>query len=74
MVLQCRSTLKSQTCLVATTFVIVLGRTLQKNMICIKEEIEKLFGHVVNKNMHHYTKCLDFELIAKVERLWMIEH
>jgi len=33
MVLQCRSTLKSQTCLVATTFVIVLGRTLQKNMI-----------------------------------------
>jgi hypothetical protein len=70
------------------TIIIVLGRTLQKNMIyatrspkqikipkdCIKEEIEKLFGHVVNKNMHHYTKCLDFELIAKVERLWMIEH
>jgi hypothetical protein len=41
---------------------------------CIKEEIEKLFSHVVNKNKHCYTKCLDFELIAKVERLWMIIH
>jgi len=70
------------------TFVNVLGKTLQKSMIyatrspkqikipkdCIKEEIEKLFGHVVNKNMHRYTKCSYFELIAKVERLWMIEH
>ncbi len=28
----------------------------------------------MNKNEHHYTKCSDLELIAKVERLWMIVH
>jgi hypothetical protein len=41
---------------------------------CTKEKIEKLFGHVVNKNKHCYAKCLNLELIAKVERLWMIVH
>jgi hypothetical protein len=31
-----------------------------------KEEIEKCFGLIVNKNGHRYTKCLNLELIAKV--------
>jgi hypothetical protein len=39
-----------------------------------KEEIEKLFGLVVNKNGHRYTKRSYPELIVKVERLWMIVH
>jgi hypothetical protein len=41
---------------------------------CTKEEIEKCFGPVVNKNRHRYTKCLNLKLIVKVERLWMIVH
>jgi hypothetical protein len=36
--------------------------------------MEKCFGHVVNKNGHRYTECLDPELIMKVGKLWMIVH
>ncbi len=36
---------------------------------CTKEEIKKCFGLVVNKNRHQYIKCLNLELITKVERL-----
>jgi hypothetical protein len=39
---------------------------------CTKEEIEKCFGLVVNKNRHRYKKCLDLEFIVKVQWLWMI--
>jgi hypothetical protein len=41
---------------------------------CMKKEIEKCFGLVVNKNGHKYIECLDPELITKVEKLWMIIH
>jgi hypothetical protein len=36
---------------------------------CSKEEIEKCFGLVVNKNEHQYTKCLSPKLIVKVQKL-----
>lgn len=36
---------------------------------CTKEDIEKCFGPIVNKNGHQYIKCLDPKLITKVERL-----
>ncbi|CAK9272563.1 unnamed protein product [Sphagnum jensenii] len=42
--------------------------------VCTKEEIEKCFGLIVNKNGHQYINCLDPKLITKVERLWMIVH
>jgi len=66
------------------------GKILQTNMICAtfgmspmqirllkvctKEEIEKCFGLIVNKNGHQYINYLDPKLITKVERLWMIVH
>jgi hypothetical protein len=37
--------------------------------VCTKEEIEKCFGLIVNKNEHQYINCLDPKLITKVERL-----
>ncbi len=33
---------------------------------CMKKEIDKCFGPIVNKNGHRYIECLDPELIAKV--------
>jgi len=42
--------------------------------VCTKEEIEKCFGLIVNKNEHQYINCLDPKLITKVERRWMIVH
>ncbi len=41
---------------------------------CMKKEIDKCFGLVVNKNGHRYIECLDPKLIAKVGKLWMIMH
>jgi hypothetical protein len=41
---------------------------------CTKEKVAKVFGPVMNKNGHHYTKCADLEFIVKIENLWMIIH
>ncbi len=35
---------------------------------CTKEEIEKCFGPIVNKNMYYYTECLDPKLIAMIKK------
>jgi hypothetical protein len=39
---------------------------------CIKEEIEKCFAPIMNKNGHCYIKCSNLEFIAMIEKLWMI--
>ncbi len=39
-----------------------------------KEEVEKIFGPYINRNGYHYTWSSDEQLIAEVERLWMITH
>ncbi len=41
---------------------------------CTKEEVEKLFGPVVNKNGDCYMECTNPKILAQVERLWMITH
>ncbi len=41
---------------------------------CTKEEIEKCFGPIVNKNGYRYTECSNLEFIATIEKLWMIVH
>ncbi len=41
---------------------------------CTKDEVEKLFGPIVNKNGHCYMQCTNLEILAQVERLWMITH
>ncbi len=41
---------------------------------CMKKEIDKCFGHVVNKNGHRYIERFDPKLIAKVGKFWMIMH
>jgi hypothetical protein len=38
------------------------------------EEINKFFGHVVNKNSYSYELTKDPIFIEKVERLWMVVH
>ncbi len=41
---------------------------------CTKEEVEKLFGPIVNKNGDCYMECTNPKIFAQVERLWMITH
>jgi hypothetical protein len=38
---------------------------------CTEEKVAKVFGPIMNKNGHRYTKCVDLELIVKIENLWM---
>ncbi len=66
-------TRRSLSCLVVMDFVALQRKILQINIRllrdCTKEEIEKCFGPIVNKNEHQYIKCLNPKLITKVEKL-----
>jgi hypothetical protein len=44
-------------------------RQIKLPRYCTKEEVEKLFGPIINKNGHHYMECIDPKILTRVERL-----